>query len=181
MTSPNPPSPAQTAESESFVLTLPDDPASGKDWYLWAGVLAILVFVAFLPAATGSLVWDDDHHAGLIANFPTLDGLIDIWTPGKATPQYYPLTFTTFWLEFHLWHDNPLGYHIGNLLLHAGAAILVWRLLKRLALPGGGSPRRSGRFIRYRRNPSAGSANERMSFPACSFSRRFGSTSNSRN
>ena len=62
MTCPNPPTPktAQPAPKdsapdlpigESFVLTLPDDPASGKDWYLWAGVLALLVFVAFFPSA----------------------------------------------------------------------------------------------------------------------------------
>jgi tetratricopeptide (TPR) repeat protein len=131
-----PATPPSATTAESFELTLPDDPASNKDWYLWAGVLAIMVFVAFFPAVTGSLLWDDDHHVGLIAALNSLDGLKAIWTPQHGTPQYYPLTFTTFWLEYHLWKDNTLGYHLGNLLLHALSSILVWRLLKRLAVPG---------------------------------------------
>lgn|GEM_PF-291450 len=129
---------SSTEQSEQFVLTLPDDPASAKDWYLWAGVLAILVFVAFLPAVRGSYIWDDDHHAKLFDDVPglqSLSGLARIWTTHTATPQYYPFTFTTFWLEHLLWKDNTLGYHLGNLITHALSAIIVWRLLKRLALP----------------------------------------------
>jgi tetratricopeptide (TPR) repeat protein len=131
--------PNPQAEGESFVLTLPDDPASDKDWYLWAGVLALLVFVAFFPAITGQYIWDDDHHAGVIGplHLNNLAGLLHIWTHDKfVTPQYYPLTFTTFWAEYLLWGDNTLGYHLDNFLLHAASAILVWRLLKRLKLPG---------------------------------------------
>jgi protein O-mannosyl-transferase len=128
----------QSTLDESFVLSLPDDPASGKDWYLWAGVLALLVFVAFFPAVSGQFLWDDDHHVGLISSLhlDSLEGLAKIWMPQAATPQYYPLTFTSFWLEHFIWNDNPLGYHLGNLILHAGSAVLVWRLLRRLKVPG---------------------------------------------
>jgi tetratricopeptide (TPR) repeat protein len=143
MTSPTPPA-SPASSPESFVLTLPDDPASGSDWYLWAGLLALLVFVAFFPAVNGALVWDDDQHVGAITpEIETLAGLARIWSPFAdpdthqyATPQYYPLTFSVFWLEHHLWRDNTLGYHLVNLLLHAGSTVLIWRLLKRLKLPG---------------------------------------------
>ena len=34
-----------------------------------------------------------------------VDGLWRIWTTIGATQQYYPLTHTAFWLQWHLWGD----------------------------------------------------------------------------
>lgn len=50
--------------------------------------------------------------------------------------QYYPLVFTSFWVERHLWGLHPLGYHLVNVALHAGNAWLVWTLARRLGLRG---------------------------------------------
>ena len=44
-------------EVQPFVITLPDDPASGQDWYLWAAVLALIALVAFWPAISGTFLW----------------------------------------------------------------------------------------------------------------------------
>jgi tetratricopeptide (TPR) repeat protein len=91
---------------------------------------------SFWPTLFNGYIWDDDFY---IWNNPALDtagGLAAIWLDPRATPQYYPLVHTSYWLEHRLWGDRPAGYHAVNLLLHAGSSLLLWRLLERLAVPG---------------------------------------------
>jgi tetratricopeptide (TPR) repeat protein len=102
----------------------------------YAFVLAAIALVAHWPATWGEFIWDDDQY---VQNNPTLrtpEGLTRIWGEPGATPQYYPLVFTTFWLEYRFWGDQPAGYHIVNLLLHAANAMLFWLVLRRLNIPG---------------------------------------------
>jgi len=94
-----------------------------------------MTVVAYLPAVTGGLLWDDDAHITRPA-LQSLSGLGRIWFKLGATQQYYPLLHTAFWLEHRLWGDATAGYHVVNILLHAVSACLVVLLAKRLALPG---------------------------------------------
>lgn len=80
--------------------------------------------------------WDDSAYLHRNRLVRDLAGLRDTWTSGAA-PQYYPLTFTTFWVEYHLWGMDPLGYHAVNWLLHGVNAALVVVLLRRLGLSAG--------------------------------------------
>ena len=104
---------------------------------LWPGVLLVLlVFLAYYPSLRGQFLWDDD--ANVTDNLPlrSLGGLQRIWFELGATQQYYPITHTSFWLEYHLWGLNPLGYHVTNACLHALNAILLWLILRRLDVRG---------------------------------------------
>jgi tetratricopeptide (TPR) repeat protein len=49
-----------------------------------------------------------------------------------ATQQYYPVLHSAFWIEHRLWGDNPVGYHLLNVLLHAAVACLAALALRRL-------------------------------------------------
>lgn len=103
----------------------------------WLGLL-VLALLAFLPALRAGFIWDDQTltENGLVAS-PA--GLWKIWFQPKLNPyepHYWPLVYSSFWLEFRLWGLAPLGYHLTNILLHGLCAVLLWRVLKRLGLPG---------------------------------------------
>ena len=101
-----------------------------------AALLVALVVAAYRPALSAGYVWDDDVLLTANANVRSLEGLGRTWTDPQANYDYYPLTHTSFWVEYHLWQLAPLGYHLDNILLHAAGAVLVWWILRRLAIPG---------------------------------------------
>src|SRR5688500_15443006 len=103
----------------------------------WVCALVFLaVFVAHGPALTGGFLWDDQPGHVTRPELRSLDGLQRIWFEIGATQQYYPLLHSAFWLEYKLWGDNPVGYHLVNLLLHGMAACLLARVMRQLAIPG---------------------------------------------
>src|SRR2546423_920318 len=63
-------------------------------------------------------------------------GLRRIWLSLDGRSQYFPLAYTVLRIERSLWDLNPTGYHWVNILLHVGNALLVWRILARLKMPG---------------------------------------------
>ncbi len=104
---------------------------------LAALALCLLVAASYFPALSGGLVWDD--AAFQVRQVQSLAGIWQIWfVPGSLEHEghYWPILYTTFWLEHKLWGFNPLGYHIVNLLLHSAVTLLLWRVLRRLAVPG---------------------------------------------
>lgn len=118
---------AATAADASAARALP--------WPLVWVVLAVLLLVVYEPALSGGLLWDDPDFVPKPA-MRGWDGLVRIWFEHGAIKQYYPLTYSAFWFEHRLFGDDTLGYHVVNVLLHAFNALLVWRILARLAVPG---------------------------------------------
>ena len=98
--------------------------------------MLLICILAFSATLRIGFIWDDDHHVTENIQLLSLQGLHNIWLTFTSEPQYYPLTHTTFWIEYHLWKANPQGYHIDNVLLHAIGAIVLWRILVRIKIPG---------------------------------------------
>ncbi|HVX85920.1 MAG TPA: tetratricopeptide repeat protein [Phycisphaerae bacterium] len=138
------PAPA-TVDPEEPLPSLLDDPQVRR----WGPVvgLVLLAFIFLFPGIRGMYIWDDPGWLTRNATVKAgVHGLWQIWTDPRATPHYYPLVFTTFWLEFHQWGlgaKGPdgiirgVGYHIDNLLLHIASVLILFRLLRKLKLPGG--------------------------------------------
>ncbi|MBN1675424.1 MAG: tetratricopeptide repeat protein [Kiritimatiellae bacterium] len=104
--------------------------------WLALGGLFLAVLLVYLPAIRGDFLWDDDKHLTQNTLLRSWAGLRALWLNPTALHVYYPLTFTTFSLQYRLWGLNPLGYHLVNVLLHALNAALLGVVLRRLRVPG---------------------------------------------
>jgi len=120
----------------------------------------------YSPATKGTWLWDDDQGVtqNPIAQGPFSFRKIWVSPVGDAframTTQalhwlgygppppppapvafgeadYWPLTQTGFWAEWHLFGPDSAGYHVVNTALHAIGALLLWRLMTVMRLPGG--------------------------------------------
>jgi len=100
------------------------------------GLFIAICTAAYWPALRAGFLWDDAEYITENPAVQSSAGLKRIWFEPGATPQYYPIVFTSFWLEWRLWDARPLGYHFVNVALHAVAAVLFWRVLVRLWVPG---------------------------------------------
>lgn len=95
-------------------------------------VLALAAVLVYARTFAAGFIWDDDFYVWNNPTLKSLGGIFDIWFRPLSIPQYYPLVHTTYWLEYRLWGDHPTGYHVVNVLLHAGNAVLLWLVLRRL-------------------------------------------------
>ena len=97
-------------------------------------IFTIIICVSvYLPAFQGGFVWDDES---MLTNniIHENNGLYRTWFTTEQT-NYWPITWTTYWLEHNLWGLNPIGYHITNILIHIACSLLIWRILVLLKIP----------------------------------------------
>ena len=129
--------PGQRKSREKIVsvTSQPDLAPTALTWGLGALLVAMTV-VAYLPVTRCGYIWDDDMYVHQNVNLRSIGGLGRIWSTLGTTPQYYPLVFTSYWLEFRLWGLSPGGYHVVNVLLHAMGVVLLWRILVLLRIRG---------------------------------------------
>jgi protein O-mannosyl-transferase len=105
----------------------------GPDTLVALAVAAVTV-LAFLPAlANGWVDYDDDR------NFLTNPGFrgfglsqLRFMLTGAIMGHWTPVTWLTHGLDYVVWGLDPFGYHLGNVLLHAANAALVYALAARL-------------------------------------------------
>jgi len=76
---------------------------------LGLSAIVVLTVLAYVPAMRGGFVWDDDDYVTRNSTLRDIAGLRRIWLEIGATPQYYPLVHTSFWVEHRLWGVNPVG------------------------------------------------------------------------
>lgn len=93
-----------------------------------------LVLVAYWPVLYAGWMWDDGPLIAL--NRYIQAGRLDLLWTRVDMPDYYPVTWTAFQVEYWLFHTWPMGYHAVNILMHMAATLLLWQVLQRLRVPG---------------------------------------------
>lgn len=100
------------------------------------GLILVLTGWAYWPALWGGFIWDDNSYVAYNLLLRDAAGLWRIWFEPTATPQYHPLVFTSYWIEYQLWGDSTFGYHVVNVALHGANTWILLLVLRRLAVPG---------------------------------------------
>ena len=139
-TAPLAPAVTQDVSEARSPTTLQTDMAlsPGQLKVVGVAVIAVLIGVCYYPALFGDFVWDDV----IFSEEPVIhawSGLKSIWfSPADIRNEghYWPIVYTTFYLEHKLWGLAPAGYHAVNMVLYLVNSLLVWRLMTRLAVPG---------------------------------------------
>ncbi len=111
-------------------VTSPDGKSAGQHFWPAAALLLAIVVIAYIPVWRAGFIWDDDQH---LTKNPCIIGpstFADIWTSTQA--YYYPLVLTTFWFVHQVAGLNPLPYHLMNVLMHAGSAVVLWQVQRKL-------------------------------------------------
>ncbi len=113
-------------------------------------LLALFVSVAFHNCLQNDFIGDDK---ALFANnqfyknlnsFPKIFSRALVMDPShfeasrkveffSGCISYRPVVAATFFFDFALWKENPLGHHFNNMLLHFLASVLVFYLILRIS------------------------------------------------
>jgi tetratricopeptide (TPR) repeat protein len=127
---------AQSPASKEPPSGVATQPVSRRQMLLGAAALVAMVLATYVQAFGGGFLPDDAINLSSNRTMYSFDGLRQMWFVPGSVQQYYPLVHTMFWVESRLWGFDPHGYHVVNVLLHAANAVLVWRLLLVLRVPG---------------------------------------------
>lgn len=101
---------------------------------LRATLIIVAGFWVFSPALHGDWLMDDPFYLTQNALLGDPARLWKIWFAPGSLIEYYPLEASLQALQWHLWHEKTLGYHVTNVILHLLGALLVWRLLDKFGL-----------------------------------------------
>lgn len=120
---------------------MPLRPSGTRRLPAWAPVLLVfaVTLLAYWPSLHGGILWDDPAHLTR-PDLRSWSGLWRILTRIGTTQEYYPVLHGAFWVEHRLWGEWLPGYHLLNVVLHAGSACLLALVVRRLWSGPAGSP-----------------------------------------
>jgi tetratricopeptide (TPR) repeat protein len=103
---------------------------------LRALLLLVISVLVRAPSLSGEFIWDD---AFLARDSPFIKSpllALEVFRhhlfPDSFSGHYRPVQNLSFIVDYFFWDTNTFGFHLTNLLLHAGSAVALYFLLQRL-------------------------------------------------
>jgi len=102
-----------------------------KFFLLTVSCILLLIILVYANSLQNDFTnWDD---RSLVVEDPAIrslsfGNLIDLFTP-RPGKTYQPVRVLSYAIDYHFWKLNPVGYHLGNTILHGLSAIFLYLLL----------------------------------------------------
>jgi len=119
----------------------PAKPPETKKWVhaVFIAVILIAVFTAYAGSLQNGFIWDDEFLVRDNLYIKGFGHLKEIFSSYLASSSnninnfYRPIQDLSYMIDRFLWGDDPMGFHLTNVMLHATCAILVYLLFVRIA------------------------------------------------
>jgi tetratricopeptide (TPR) repeat protein len=106
-----------------------------KDWFRCVLLAAIAILIHF-PALQGQLIWDDAYlaHDNPFIKSPVLipESFRHYLFLDSLSAHYRPVQNISYIIDYFFWNTDEFGFHLTNVLLHTGSAVLLYFVLCRL-------------------------------------------------
>ena len=103
-----------------------------------AGTMLVIVIAVYANSLDNAFQYDDlhsiveNHHLRQLSNIPDFFANPELFSRDPDKAMYRPLVLTTLALNHAASGLEVVSYHVVNIILHFGCAVLVWCLLLRL-------------------------------------------------
>ena len=103
-------------------------------------LIIALPLIAFLNTLDNTFVYDDvftitdNYFIRDWGNFPVF--FTDDYFKYSGEVTFRPVVTLSYFIDYSLWHLNPAGFHLTNILLHAVNAVLVYLLVSAVSRSG---------------------------------------------
>lgn len=98
--------------------------------------LALAGFAVHFPSLQGQLIWDDQYLARdnpfIKSPLLILESFRHYLFLDSFSAHYRPVQNVSYIFDYLLWNTDPYGFHLSNVLCHAGCGVLLYLLLRRL-------------------------------------------------
>jgi tetratricopeptide (TPR) repeat protein len=106
-----------------------------RPWFLC--LLLVLIAVAVRsPSLPGERIWDDHYLSSANPLIKSPIFAVEVFRHylflDSFSTHYRPVQVLSYILDYVLWRDDPYGFHLSNLLWHAGSGVLLFLLVREL-------------------------------------------------